>query len=40
MSGRHTSGQHSNRFTEFDDEAEQEMEEDGVYSSMNNLDEL
>ena len=38
--GRRTSGIHSNRFSEFDDEAEQEMEEDGVYSSMNKIDEL
>ncbi len=37
-SDRHHSGIHSNRFSEFDDEAEQEMEEDGIYSSMNRGD--
>ena len=36
--GRHTGGKHSNRFTEFDDEDEQEMEEEAVYSSTNRED--
>lgn len=35
---RRTQGKITNRFTEFDDEDEQEMEEEGVYSSTNRAD--